>query len=291
MSHHIKENSGTLFVVATPIGNLEDITIRALKVLKEVDIILCEDTRSARNLLRSHEIKGKLTSYHSYNESLKTEEFIQSLREGKNIALISESGTPCISDPGSLLVRNAIQNNLKVSPIPGPSALAASLSASGISTDKVLFLGFLSKIKGKKTKELLFIKNINVTTVIYESPKRIEKTLTNLANFIPDREVFVIREMTKMYEESYKGLPKDLLLKIPKDKFRGEFCLVIAKGNKREEPNREEIEEKALKMMNDLGISPSDTAKLLAKEHEIPKKTVYKLITDLKNRGKGSSEE
>jgi len=277
------KEEGHLYIVATPIGNMEDITIRALKVLSEVDLILCEDTRKTKRLLSHHKIRNKVTSFHSYNEDLKANEILSLIKEGKNIALVSDSGTPCISDPGITLVRSAQKQGLKVYPIPGPSALAASVSVSGASSNKVLFFGFLPKIKSRRIKEFLLIKNLNLTTVIYESPKRVRKTLTDISNFIPGRDVFVIREMTKLYEESFLGSPKEVLQRLPLDAPKGEFCVIIYRGENKTEWDDKKIKMRAKKMLRKFSLSAKDTAKLLSNETGIPKKRIYKMVSDLKS--------
>jgi 16S rRNA (cytidine1402-2'-O)-methyltransferase len=228
----MKENElGTLYVVATPIGNMEDITFRAVRILKEVDLILCEDTRTTKNLLNRYDINTKTMSYNAHSSNDKHKNIIDMLREGKNIAMVSDAGTPCISDPGVLLVayvREEFGLEAKVSPIPGASALVSALSASGISSAEFIFLGFLPHKKGRETlfKEMA---TSNRTMVFYESTHRILKTLASLDEFCKNHRVMVAREITKQFEEFIKGTPKEGLdyYTDHNDKQRGEFVVIV----------------------------------------------------------------
>lgn len=222
----------TLFVVATPIGNLEDITVRALRVLREADYILCEDTRVTRKLLQKYDIHTPTISYHAQSSGAKTERILHLLEEGKNLALVSDSGTPTISDPGVLLVREIRERfggSVSVVPIPGPSALVAALSASGLPASEFLFLGFLPHKKGRET---LFreIAESRRTVVFYESPHRVLQTLERLAPKMDVvRRVVVARELTKIHEEIISGTGEEMAayFKAHGDKIRGEFVIVI----------------------------------------------------------------
>ena len=220
-----------LYIVATPIGNLEDITLRALRVLKEVDLILCEDTRETRKLLDKYEIKTPTLSYHARSKLSKLEKIFELLAEGKNLALVSDAGTPGISDPGTVLVSKVTARfNLavKIIPVPGATAVIAALSASGLPTHEFTFLGFLPHKKGRETlfKEIASAKR---TMVFYESPHRILKTLESLIKFCPDKKVCLARELTKIYEEFKIGSPAELLeyLKQNPEKQRGEFVVIV----------------------------------------------------------------
>ena len=221
-----------LYIVATPIGNLEDITLRALRVLKEVDLILCEDTRETRKLLDKYEIKTPTLSYHARSKLSKLEKIFELLAEGKNLALVSDAGTPGISDPGTVLVSKVTARfNLavKIIPVPGATAVIAALSASGLPTHEFTFLGFLPHKKGRETlfKEIASAKR---TMVFYESPHRILKTLESLIKFCPDKKVCLARELTKIYEEFKTGSPAELLeyLKQNPEKQRGEFVVIVS---------------------------------------------------------------
>lgn len=217
-------NTGTLFVVGLPIGNLGDVTERALKTLEEVDIVLCEDTRRTGNLLKKFGFKKRLLSYHEHNEQQRAKEVIDLLQQGKDIALVSDAGVPCISDPGYRLVRLARETGIRVIPIPGPSAITAALSVSGLPTDRFVFEGFLPKKKSKHLSKIKDIARENRTVIIFESVHRIEKTLQTLLDVIGDTEIFVGREMTKMHETYYYGKVTDVLKQLVK---KGEFVIVI----------------------------------------------------------------
>jgi len=222
---------GTLYIVATPIGNLEDITLRAIRILKEVDYILCEDTRTTQNLLNKYDIKTKTMSYHAHSTDGRESTIINLLKGGKNLALVSDAGTPCISDPGVMLVANVRKefgDEAKVSPVPGPSALISALSASGISSAEFVFLGFLPHKKGRETlfKEIANSKRV---IVFYESTHRIIKTLSSLDTHIPECSVMLAREITKQFEEFRSGKPSEILkyLNDNKIKQKGEFVVIV----------------------------------------------------------------
>jgi len=222
---------GKLYLVATPIGNLEDVTIRALRILKEVDLILAEDTRRAKILLSKYKISRPLTSYYEHTPIKKMENIANQIKSGKNIALISEAGTPGISDPGQGLVNFLLERipDLDIVPIPGPNAAVASLSVSGFPTDRFLYLGFLPKKKGRQKlfKDLKsIIGNYQYTIIFYESPYRIIKTLRDCQAILGDREAVVCRELTKKFEEIYRGKLSEILKKVQP---KGEF-VVILKG-------------------------------------------------------------
>ncbi len=223
-------NKGELFVVATPIGNLEDITFRAINILKNVDFILCEDTRVSGNLLAHYEIKKHLISFNAQSEAKKIEKVISELEAGKSVALISDAGTPSISDPGVRLVNEAHKKGIKVSGTPGANAAIFALSISGIPTDSFLFEGFLPQKKGrqKKLKELV---EENRTIVLYESPYRIEKLLIELNEYFSSRFISITRELTKKFEEVIRGYPEALLNNLDSIKIKGEFVVIIAPKN------------------------------------------------------------
>lgn len=216
----------TLYVIGTPIGNLEDITLRALRILKEVDTILCEDTRTTRVLLSNYEIKTPTESYHMHSTDGKIEKIIDYLKEGKNLALVSDAGTPGISDPGSFLVQQVLEAGFKVESVPGASALTAALSILGVPCDQFTFYGFLPHKKGRQT---LFteIKESERTSVFYESPHRIIKSLEALQG--TKKNIGIARELTKMFEQVIKGSPEEVLAYFTKnaDKVRGEFVVVV----------------------------------------------------------------
>ncbi len=223
---------GTLYIVATPIGNLEDITFRAVRVLAEVDIILCEDTRTTRVLLNKYDIKTKCISYNAHSTTNKSNQILELLADGKNLALVSDAGTPCISDPGVLIVsqvKKEFGEDAKVIPIPGASALVTALSACGVSVADFTFLGFLPRKKGRETlfKE---IAKSERPMVFYESSHRILKALESLQKFCPAKNITIGRELTKIYEEFLSGTADELIKQLTEDtnKQRGEFVVIVA---------------------------------------------------------------
>jgi 16S rRNA (cytidine1402-2'-O)-methyltransferase len=216
-----------LYIVSTPIGNLKDITLRAIETLKEVDFVLCEDTRVSGNLLNHFEIKKELISLNAFNEKNKIEFIVNRILSNQTAALISDAGTPLISDPGVRLVSACIEKEIEIIPIPGPSALIAALSMSGLPTDAFVYEGFLPQKKGRQTK-LKELAEENRTIVLYESMYRIEKLLKELSEYLPERFVVVCREITKKFEETWRGFPRQLLESFPEKISKGEFVVVIA---------------------------------------------------------------
>ena len=216
-----------LYIISTPIGNIKDITIRAIEKLKEVDLILCEDTRETAKLLNYYGIKKPLLSYYKDNERRRVKKVISMLEEGKEIALVCDRGTPGISDPAYLLVRECHKRNIKVSSIPGPSALTSALSVSGLPSDKFTFYGFIPRKKGKKEKFLNEIKEKEETVVLFESVHRIFETLEMLNKTMPDREICVCRELTKKFEEIKTGTVKEIYEYFKEKEMKGEFVLII----------------------------------------------------------------
>jgi len=227
-----RPDSGTLYVVSTPIGNLEDITLRALKILKKVDLIAAENTRHTRELCSHYGIKRRLVSYHQHNSKSRGPELIEKLKKGLDIALVSNAGTPVVSDPGALLINSALEEGIRVSPIPGPSAAIAAMSVSGLSADRFLFLGFLSSKANKRRKEIKDLLYEPATMVFYETPHRIKAMLKDLNDILGDRYVVILREMTKVYEEIIRG-PLGLILEDFEDHMlKGEFTVIVASRQK-----------------------------------------------------------
>ena len=223
-------NDIKLYIVPTPIGNLDDITLRAINTLKSSDLILSEDTRHAKKLLSHYKISTKVKSYHLNNEHKKVNEYVKLMLNGKTISLITDAGTPCISDPGFLLVREAIKNEIKITCLPGPTALIPAIVLSGLSSDTFVFEGFLPRKKGRKSKLKQISQNV-MTTIIYESPYRIIKTLSDLSDFLEgDREISVSREISKIYEETFRGSVNDALEHFSDKKIKGEFVICINKS-------------------------------------------------------------
>lgn len=220
--------SGTLYLVSTPIGNLEDITLRALKVLNAVDVIACEDTRHSLKLLNHYKIKKRLVAYHSYNERNSSFGLIQLLEQGNSVAVITDGGTPCISDPGVTVVRACIEAGFPVVAISGATAVIPALVVSGMRTDTFHFFGFLSCKSGKRRHELEAMRSLDGTLILYESTHRIFKLLADIAEIFPDYEVCVCKEISKMNEKVYRGTAAELLKNMEKDKNAGEYVVMIA---------------------------------------------------------------
>ncbi|NIP31634.1 MAG: 16S rRNA (cytidine(1402)-2'-O)-methyltransferase [Candidatus Dadabacteria bacterium] len=268
---------GKLYIVSTPIGNLEDITIRAINILKEVDIIACEDTRTTRKLLNHYGIKNSLTSYHDRNEILKSRQLLKKLKEGKKLALVSDAGTPCISDPGFRLIRLAVENDLDVIPIPGVSATIAALTVSGLPTDSFLFVGFFPKVKKRINELLIEIKNYPHTLIFYESPKRVVKTLNLIQEVFGNRNISVSREITKMFEETIRGKIDEVINVLNShESLRGEITVVV-EGNINSLDINEELNQLKKKMIefHKEGLTLKDTVSFLSKDSKISKNILY----------------
>tara|TARA_A200000113_G_scaffold191256_1_gene179918 strand:- start:117 stop:809 length:693 start_codon:yes stop_codon:yes gene_type:complete len=225
-------NTGQLFVVGTPIGNLEDVTLRAISTLQSVDIILAEDTRNSKKLLDAHKIETKMISYHEHSNDKEIKKIIDLLLEGKDLALISDAGTPTISDPGYGLIRDCIKHDIVIVPIPGVSAITAAMSVSGLPSDSFTFFGFLPQKKGR-LKKIELLKNIENTVILFESPYRLEKTLNQLLEHLGNRSVVVGRELTKLYEEVIRGNLTDVIKYFSKSKVKGEIVIMIGKDDDR----------------------------------------------------------
>ncbi|MBU0683125.1 MAG: 16S rRNA (cytidine(1402)-2'-O)-methyltransferase [Candidatus Omnitrophota bacterium] len=219
--------NGTLYIVSTPIGNLEDITLRAIRILKEADIVAAEDTRKTSILFTTYDIKSVLTSYHSYNAKQKTEKLVKLLKEGKNIALVSDSGTPGISDPGVMIINACIDNDIVITTVPGPTAFIPALVLSGKPTHKFMFEGFLSNKTARRRKQLEEFKNETRTVIIYESPHRIVKFLKDFIDVLGDKEIILARELTKKFEEVRREKASLQLEHFSQKKPRGEFIVVF----------------------------------------------------------------
>ena len=225
-------SQGILYVVATPIGNLADITFRAVDILKEVDIVVAENTSRAMKLFNHYGIKKTVMTVSSYNEDRRSASLIKSLKAGKNVALITSAGTPCISDPGGVLVMRCVEENIEVYPVPGASAVSALVSISGLFADRFLFYGFLPLKKGKRKKALQELSSFPYPVVFYESPRRIEETLGFVFDIMGDRRVVVVKEMTKIFERAYRGTVREVIDLISADEKRGEYAFIIA-GNEK----------------------------------------------------------
>lgn len=222
-----------LYIVATPIGNLEDITLRSIRILKEVDYVFAEDTRVTKKLLNHLEIETTIYRYDEHTKQHQVENIVNLLKEGKNIALVTDAGTPCISDPGYEVVDEALKNDIKVVPIPGVSAMTAAASVAGVSMRRFVFEGFLPKKKGRQTLLKSFA-NEKRTIMFFESPHRVVRTLKDIEEFIGEREVVLIREITKIYEEIVRGTTKELIEKFENKTLKGEYVIIV-RGNEIEE--------------------------------------------------------
>ena len=272
-----------LYIVSTPIGNLKDITIRALSILKNCDIIACEDTRVTRKLLSSYEIKSKnLISVHEYSSQQKLIFLIDKIKKGKSIALVSDAGTPIISDPGIKLVILAINNDIKITPIPGPSAITASLVGSGLTSDKFLFVGFLPNKKNQRINELKKYKKVDFLLIFYESAKRIKKTIIDMFSVFGNRRCVIARELTKYYETFYRG-DLNKFKKIKKN-LKGEITIIISSavnGKNKSDISDDKIEKIILFAKKKL--STKDLSELLSIIYKQPKKFFYtKLIKSIR---------
>jgi 16S rRNA (cytidine1402-2'-O)-methyltransferase len=219
---------GTLYLVATPIGNLEDITLRALRVLKECDVVAAEDTRHSGQLLKHFGITKPLLSYFQFNEARRGEEILERLRRGEKVALVTDAGTPGVSDPGERVVSAALAAGLRVEAVPGPCALVAALTSSGLPTDEFHFIGFLPHKSGQRRRRLEELGSVPGTLILYESPYRIIKLLEELVDLYPDRRVVLARELTKKFEELRAGVPGQLLAEMQKRSIKGEFVVLLA---------------------------------------------------------------
>lgn len=283
MKQEKKAHSGILYAVATPIGNLEDMSYRAVRILKTVDMIAAEDTRHTGKLLKHYNINNVLVSCHEHNEAAKVKAFIEKLKKGINIALVSDAGTPCISDPGFRLVKAAADAGICVIPIPGPSAVVAGLSVSGIPTDSFLFSGFASRKKEKRKRELKALKFRKSTLVFYESPKRITGFIEELITIFGDRPAMLAREITKLHEEYLRGNLSELFTELKnRNSVKGECSLFVAGNNESNvKISEKELDKEILSAMEYYDQSTSKMAKHLSKKFNLPKSTLYSRILEL----------
>ena len=269
--------SGILYLVATPIGNLDDITLRAINVLKEVDFIAAEDTRHSLKLLNHLEISKPLISYHRHNEDIKTEGLIEKLKDNKNIALITDAGTPGISDPGEEIVKQAIQNNIKIVPIPGACAFVNALICSGLDTTEFTFLGFLPLNKKNRKEQLEKIERANSTVILYEAPHKLLSTLKDLEQITKNRNIVLARELTKIHEEFLLGTATELLEKINNPK--GEFVILIEKSEVSDTNNLDLLNSLSLEEHYNFylkqGFDKNEIIKKIAKDRNVKKNEIY----------------
>ena len=276
--------NGILYIVATPIGNLEDITLRALRILKDVDIIAAEDTRQTLKLLNHFEISKPLMSYHRHNEEIKSNILIEKLKKGNNIALVSDAGTPGICDPGEEIIKKSIEEQIEVIPIPGPCAMINALIASGVDTKEFCFLGFLPLNKKLRKEKIEEIKNAEKTIIIYEAPHKMKNTLGDLKDILKDRKVVLARELTKVHEEFIRKDIEELLAIV--DNLKGEMILIIEgikkKNNVENKLNNLTLEEH-YKYYENQGIDKKEIIKKIAKDRNVNKNDIYmKFVKDKK---------
>ncbi|EDS71744.1 16S rRNA (cytidine(1402)-2'-O)-methyltransferase [Anaerofustis stercorihominis] len=267
-----------VYIVSTPIGNLEDMTFRAIKVLKEVDVILCEDTRHSIKLLNHFEIKNKLISYHKFNEKERIDYILSLINENKTLALISDAGTPLISDPGNILVKELIENDIKFTVVPGANALLPALILSGFNSEEFLFIGFLPKKNNKKEEKLNTLKDFDKTLIFYSSPYELIDMIKAIDNVLGDRKTAISKEITKLHETTYRGTPKELIAMLNDMEIKGEFVIVV-EGNKEEKKLLTKEEAKQIFDMEiQKGEHPKDLIKKLAKENNLNKRELYNYL-------------
>ena len=268
--------SGKLYIVATPIGNLEDITLRAIRILKEVDLIAAEDTRQTLKLLNHFEISKPLISYHRHNEEMKSDILIDKLKKGENIALVSDAGTPGICDPGEEIIKKAIEEEIDVIPIPGACAMINALIASGLNTNEFNFIGFLPLNKKLRKEKLEEIKKSQKTIILYEAPHKMKNTLNDLKDILKDRKVVLARELTKIHEEFIRKDINELLKEI--DNLKGEMILII-EGTTMENNSSNELNDLSLeehyKYYKEQGLDKKDIIKKIAKDRNVNKNEIY----------------
>jgi 16S rRNA (cytidine1402-2'-O)-methyltransferase len=270
--------AATLYLIATPIGNLEDITLRALRILRdETSVIACEDTRQTQKLLDHYEIRKPLVSYHDHNEATRTGDLIARLQRGESVALLSDAGTPLVSDPGYRLVHRAVEAGISIVPLPGPSAAITALVASGLPCDTFRFIGFLPPKQHARLKALEEIQNETGTTIAYESPHRILDSLADMAQVLPGRALVLARELTKVYEEFLRGSVEEISEQLRKrPSIKGEITLVIGGARPGEERDLDPVVE--VKRLQSEGVERMAAIKTVAKRMGLPKREVYRLV-------------
>jgi 16S rRNA (cytidine1402-2'-O)-methyltransferase len=277
---------GTLYVVATPIGNLEDITYRAVRLLKEADLIACEDTRHTAKLLQHYGIDKPTISYHEHNEASRAEELVAKLEQGFSVAQVSDAGMPGISDPGYRVIKLAIERGVQVVPMPGPSALIAGLAASGLPTDSFQFLGFVPSKSGQRRTMLETLRQSQHTTIFYEAPHRIAATMEDIVEILgPEQPVVLARELTKIHEEFIRGTAAEVLARMQAQELRGEITLLIGKSES-QETNAvvKDITQRLEEIMREQKLDEKAGLKVLAKERGLSKSEVYRELQRRRGR-------
>jgi len=278
----IHDQTGCLYLVGTPIGNLEDMSVRALRILKEADIIAAEDTRNTKKLCNYFEIDTPLISYHEHNIAVGGEKLLTLLQEGKTIALVSDAGLPCISDPGADIVEKAIAQNFSVVPVPGPNAAISALIASGLSPQPFFFYGFLNRGKKERRQQLEQLKKRQETILLYEAPHRLKDTLKDMEAILGERRIVLARELTKKFEEFLRGTLSEAVVWSQTEEIRGEFCIVLEGNSCVEEEDHEEaywqnmpIVEHVDFIINQSNVSSKEAIKEVAKLRQVAKRDVY----------------
>jgi 16S rRNA (cytidine1402-2'-O)-methyltransferase len=280
----LTQSPGTLYVVATPIGNLDDLTFRALDVLRNSDLVAAEDTRRTRKLLTHFDIRVKLLSYREQNREKAGKEILDKISEGRSVVLVTDAGTPGLSDPGHHLVRSCVRNNLRVVPVPGANALTTALSISGMPVDRFLFEGFLPSRSAARRSRLAEIGVAGVPFILYESPGRITDTLDDIGQTLGDREVLVAREMTKIHEEFIRGMAIEVAGRLRNREIRGEITIVVAGS---EAPGMNLNILSAAKRLIKEGIPPSRSAAILAEITGVDRRSIYRTISTLSREDNG----
>lgn len=279
MKQRSYDNTPSLYIIPTPIGNLEDITLRALNTLKQVDIIFAEDTRTTNVLLNHYNIHKKTLASHLFNENKMIDREIEYLKQGKNIAIVSDAGTPVISDPGYILVKEAIKEGYNVICLPGPTAIIPAVVMSGLAGGPFTFYGFLNSKESKRKKELEGLKNNKYPIVLYEAPHRLLKTLNNIKEILGNRKISIVREISKKYEEVIRDNVENIIKTV--ENIKGEIVIVV-EGNKEEKTYDNITIIEHIKLYLDDGIIPKEAIKIVAKERNIPKSEVYNEYTKIK---------
>jgi 16S rRNA (cytidine1402-2'-O)-methyltransferase len=277
---------GSLYIVATPIGNLEDVTLRALRILGEVSLIAAEDTRHTQKLLTHFSIAKPLTSYHDHNKEQKAEVLVARLKEGGDVALVSDAGTPGISDPGYYIINRAIEEGIRVVPIPGATAALAALSVSGLPTDSFVFEGFMPPKKGRRVAKLKSLADETRTVILYEAPHRIHETLDDMRDVLGNRRIVLARELTKIHEELLRGKIGDIIEKLTGRSVKGEITLVV-EGKTGADPELSvlSLSDHVAKLVREDGVTKKDAIEMVAKLRGVPKKRVYEDVLTNKTTG------
>jgi len=286
-----KEQKGTLYVVATPIGNLEDMTLRAIRILKEVSLIAAEDTRRTKTLLNAYEIKTPLISLYDQTERSRSRLLISRLEEGRDVAYVSDAGTPGISDPGYILVNRAYDAGVRVVPVPGASAVIAALSIAGLPMDRFVFVGFPPARSSRRRPLLESLKNETGTLVFYESPRRLPDLLRDVGDVFGNREMVLTRELTKMFEDVRRGPIRDILASLEGREVKGEVTLIVAGKDKTAPPSSpEDIAPDVLELQKEPGISIKDMVGRITDRTGLPRRQVYREVLKLLGKSAGNDE-